>query len=95
MHSSTIDQEQRARAKAKERQTRKENAEAESRRIESLLRKPVADLPANLTRREAFAYLRISPRAGDRLIAAGKLRFNKVGRGVLIPRSEVRRLLES
>lgn len=62
--------------------------------LNSIAAKPLDELPANLTRREFAVYLRKSLRSADRMLATGAVRVVKVGKSVLIPRSELRRLLE-
>ncbi|MCA8916615.1 MAG: helix-turn-helix domain-containing protein [Planctomycetes bacterium] len=53
-----------------------------------------AESTAALTREEAARHLRISKRSLDRCIARGELRAILVGRRVLVPSSELARLLE-
>jgi excisionase family DNA binding protein len=43
-------------------------------------------------RRQAAAALNVSPRTVDNLIARGELRVKRIGRRVLIPLAELRRL---
>ena len=45
------------------------------------------------TRREAAEALRISLRTLDTLLAQGKLRGRRIGRRVLVPQSELEKLL--
>lgn len=51
-------------------------------------------MPLNVyTRREAAEALRISLRTLDTLLAQGKLRSRRIGRRVLVPQSELEKLL--
>lgn len=53
----------------------------------------IAELPQNLTRQEAACYLRKHVRSLDRMIARKELKAVKVGGSVLIPKSEIARLV--
>jgi excisionase family DNA binding protein len=49
--------------------------------------------PTNLTRAEAAAHLRVSARSIDRRISDGTIKAAKIGARIVIPKSEIARLL--
>ncbi|CAG1770342.1 hypothetical protein BAC2_00979 [uncultured bacterium] len=53
----------------------------------------LADAPTNLTRAETAAHLRLHERSIDRRINDGTIKAVKIGNRVLIPKSEVQRIL--
>lgn len=55
----------------------------------------IQDLPSNMTRREVATYLRRHVRSVDRLIAQGVVKAVKVGGSVLVPKSEIARLVNA
>lgn len=61
--------------------------------ISEIEKASIAELPQNLTRLEAARYLRKHVRSLDRMIARKELKAVKVGGSVLIPKSEIARLV--
>lgn len=66
----------------------------QSKQHEALCARPLEQCPAYFRRDEAAAYLRISIRSLDRMLARKTLRASKVGGACVVPRSEIRRILE-
>ena len=54
----------------------------------------MSDREPLMTRREAAQTLRVSPDTVSRLIGAGELRAVRIGRNVLVSRSEIEELIE-
>lgn len=61
--------------------------------IAEIVKATLAELPQNLTRYEAATFLRKHVRTLDRLIAQGAIRAVKIGGSVLVPKSEIARVL--